>query len=448
MISAATASPYDRPVPRYTSYPTAAQFDSAIGPAEHRLWLQELNDEAVSLYLHVPFCRELCWYCACHTMAMRRPGSLDAYADALAMELLHLAQVAPGMLIDGIQWGGGTPSQLGAARLRVIGRRIIALFDQRSGAEISFEVDPRHCTGAIAEAIAEIGVTRVSLGVQDFDPDVQKAINRSQSFEVTAAAIGMLRAEGIKRFNLDLVYGLPGQTIDTLGQTLDLALQLSPSRFAIFGYAHVPWMKAHQKLIDASTLPGAELRVAMARIVAERLVAAGYVRIGLDHYARPDDALAIAARTGTLKRNFQGYVADDTPWIVGVGASAISSLPRGYSQNLADPAQYMSMIGEGKFATARGVAVTNDDRLRGAIIARLMCEHSVDLERECRRFHVDLDAFIASIDELPLLERDGLVRRDHGKLGVTDAGMPFVRFVCAAFDRHYSAAEGRHSRGI
>ena len=444
----ATLAAYDRPVPRYTSYPTAAQFDATVGSAQHADWLSDLNGSTASLYLHVPFCRELCWYCACHTMAMRRPGTLEAYADTLAEELVRIKQAAPGLVLDAIQWGGGTPSQLGAARLRLIGRRIATLFDRRCGAETSLELDPRQCNGAIAESIAEIGVTRISLGVQDFDPAVQQAINRIQSFETTAAAIGMLRAEGIKRFNIDLVYGLPHQTLESLDRTLDLALKLSPSRFAVFGYAHVPWMKSHQKLIDEASLPGADLRAAMAQRVTDRLVDAGYVRIGLDHYARQDDALAAAARDGGLQRNFQGYVADNSPWIVGVGASAISSLPRGFSQNVSDPAPYMAAIAQGGFATARGVALTNDDRLRARIIERLMCDSQVDLEQECRRFHVDPEAFSVSIDQLPVLERDGLIAKDDWRLDVTDEGRPLVRFICAAFDRHFTGAAGRHSRGI
>jgi len=444
----ATLAAYDRPVPRYTSYPTAAQFDAKVGPAQHADWLRELNGASASLYLHVPFCRELCWYCACHTMAMRRPGTLDDYADALAEELLHVKQAAPGLTLDAIQWGGGTPSQLGPARLRMIGCRIATLFDRRSGGETSLELDPRHCNGDTAEAIAEIGVTRISLGVQDFDPAVQQAINRIQSFETTATAVGMLRAEGIKRFNIDLVYGLPHQTLEGLDRTLDLALKLSPSRFAVFGYAHVPWMKPHQKLIDEASLPNADLRAAMAQRVTDRLVDAGYTRIGLDHYARPEDALAAAVHDGGLQRNFQGYVADKSPWIVGVGASAISSLPRGFSQNVSDAAQYMAAIRAGGFATARGIGLTNDDRLRGTIIERLMCNNHVDLEQECRRFHVDPEAFIVSIDQLPALERDGLVAKHDWRLDVTEEGRPLVRFICAAFDRHFSGAAGRHSRGI
>jgi oxygen-independent coproporphyrinogen-3 oxidase len=439
---------YDRPVPRYTSYPTAAQFSANVGADQHGDWLKNLQSGSAALYVHVPFCRELCWYCACHTMAMRRPGTLDAYADALGEELLRIKHAAPGLCLDGIQWGGGTPGQLGPARLRRLGRRISTLFDRKSDAEISFELDPRYCTGDLADALAEIGVTRVSLGVQDFDPSVQKAINRIQSFETTATAIGLLRAEGLKRFNIDLVYGLPGQTVDSLDRTLDQALKLGVSRFAVFGYAHVPWMKPHQKLIDEATLPDAGMRNAMAELVEKRLLEAGYVKIGMDHYAWPDDALAVAAQSGQLHRNFQGYVTDPSPWVVGIGASAISSLPKGFIQNIADAATYMSRIENGGLATARGLALTNDDRLRAAIIQNLICQNHADIGTECARFKIDTDAFLASIDELPKLEEDGLISLDNGQIDVTDDGLPLVRFVCAAFDRHYTGAPGKHSRGI
>jgi oxygen-independent coproporphyrinogen III oxidase len=437
---------YDRPVPRYTSYPTAAQFTPAVGPAEHAAWLRDLNEAGASLYLHTPFCRDLCWYCACHTQAMSRPGTLDSYAEALVAELEAVARVAPDVVLAGVQWGGGTPSQLGAARLRAVGRRVDLLFDRRSDAEISLEIDPRQCDREIAEALAAIGVTRVSLGVQDFDPGVQAAINRHQGFDDTAAALERLRAMGIGHFNVDLVYGLPRQTLETLESTLDLALKLGPDRFAVFGYAHVPWMKPHQRLIDAAGLPNNALRTAMTELVAERLTGAGYRRIGLDHYARPDDRLARAADDGTLNRTFQGYVADRSDHVVGIGASAISSLPRGFTQNVAEPARYMAAMADG-FATARGIARTRDDRLRSDIIERVMCENTVDLDALCRRHRVDPEAFLATVD-LSRLRHDGLVRCTDGRLTVTERGRPFVRFICAAFDRHYAGVEGRHSRGL
>lgn len=438
---------YDRPVPRYTSYPTAAQFTTAVGTAEHAAWLRDLDDGAAVLYLHVPFCRALCWYCACHTMAMNRPGTLDAYADALVCELEAVARLAPGLVLGGIQWGGGTPGQLGAARLRAVGQRIDMLFDRRCNGEISLEIDPRHCDAELAAAVAAMRVTRVSLGVQDFDEAVQAAINRQQSLGDTAGAIDRLRAVGVSRFNIDLVYGLPRQTLASLSRTLDAALDLAPNRFAVFGYAHVPWMKPHQKLIDPASLPDNALRAEMTELVSARLMAAGYCRIGLDHYARPGDRLERAARDGTLHRNFQGYVADGVDTVIGVGASAISSLPGGFTQNVADPAAYMAAVTDDGLATSRGLALTRDDQLLGAIIDGVMCRGSVDIAALCRAHRVDLDAFMTTID-LRALERDGLVRCDDGALKVTDAGRPFVRFVCAAFDSHYAAVEGRHSRGL
>jgi oxygen-independent coproporphyrinogen-3 oxidase len=446
-MDSALLAAYDRPVPRYTSYPTAAQFTSAVGTAEQAAWLRELNGDAAALYLHVPFCRALCWYCACNTMAMSRPGTLDAYAEALIGELEAVARLAPSLVVEGIQWGGGTPGQLGAERLRMVGKRIAALFDWRSDAEISLEIDPRHCDAELAAAVAAISVSRVSLGVQDFDETVQAAINRHQSLEDTAAAIVRLKAVGVKRFNVDLVYGLPRQTVASLARTLDLAIGLAPDRFAVFGYAHVPWMKPHQRLIDAATLPDNALRADMTELVSSRLLAAGYRRIGLDHYARPGDRLERAWRDGSLHRNFQGYVADGARSVVGVGASAISSLPNGFTQNIADPADYMAAVQAEGLATVRGCALTRDDHLRAAIIDRVMCQGAVDVDALCRVHRVDPEAFMSTVD-LRTLERDGLVRRDGASLAVTEAGRPFVRFVCAAFDQYYAGQEGRHSRGL
>ena len=294
--------------------------------------------------------------------------------------------------------------------------------------------------------MAMAGVTRTSLGVQDFDEQVQAAINRPQSFETTAGALRRLREAGIKRCNIDLVYGLPRQTLETLARTLDQAIALAPDRFAVFAYAHVPWMKPHQKLIDAATLPDGPTRAAMAKLVADRLVAAGYVQVGLDHYARADDALARAVSTGTLRRTFQGYVADASPWVIGVGASAISSLPSGYTQNVADVAAYMRELQAGRFATARGVALTRDDRLRSDLIARLMCRYEADIDEICRRHCTRTDTFLASLDRLVPMQQDGLISFEGHRLKVTDRGRPLLRAVCAAFDRYYTGGEGRHSR--
>ena len=447
-MEASTIAAYDKPVPRYTSYPTAAQFDASVGPAEHAAWLKDLNATSAALYLHVPFCREVCFYCACHTGAMRRQDTLEAYAGALVRELEQVQAAAPDAMIHSVQWGGGTPSQLGAERLVSVGRRLSAMLDIRPDREMSMEIDPRYCDERLVEAMAVLGVTRASLGVQDFDIGVQQAINRLQSLETTAVAIARLRDAGIRHCNIDLVYGLPRQTLDTLSHTLDQAIALQPDRFAVFAYAHVPWMKPRQALIDAATLPGAALRADMADLVSDRLIGARYVKVGLDHYARPGDALARAAAQRTLRRNFQGYVADRSPWVVGVGASAISCLPQGFTQNVSPTAAYMASIERTGNATARGIAWSAADRLRGDIISELMCHFDVDLDEVCRRHGVALQSLLDRVPALPPLIDDGLARRDGTRLAMTERGRPLVRSVCAAFDRYYTGAEGRHARGI
>jgi oxygen-independent coproporphyrinogen-3 oxidase len=309
----------------------------------------------------------------------------------------------PELIVGSIQWGGGTPSQLGTVNIAEVAKRLAARFDRRCGSETSMEVDPRFCDEALVATMRDIGVDRASLGVQDFDIGVQQAINRLQSVDDTAMAISRLRAAGIARINLDLVYGLPRQTLETLARTLDAALELAPDRFAVFAYAHVPWMKARQRLIDPMSLPTASDRAAMVDLVARRLADGGYVQVGLDHYARPSDSLATAAQHGRLRRSFQGYVVEDQPSVVGLGASAISSLPRGYTQNAPDV---------------------------------------------CRRHDVSTGPFLEGIRALPALVEDGLVSRDGEKLHVTERGRPLVRFVCAAFDPHLKHVDGRHSRGI
>lgn len=447
-MEATTLAAYDKAVPRYTSYPTAAQFDARVGPTEHAAWLRAFGGEDATFYFHVPFCAQLCWYCACNTIAMNRAEPLDAYAGAMMLEIDRLAELAPELIVGAIQWGGGTPSQLGARRLVDVARHLAARFDRRSGAEFSMEIDPRYCEDEFVDALTEIGVTRASLGVQDFDSGVQQAINRLQSAETTAAVLDRLRRAGIRRINIDLVYGLPRQTLATLSRTLDSALALEPDRFAVFGYAHVPWMKPRQRLIDQAELPGAALRAEMAALVSERVNSAGYRQIGLDHFARLDDSLAKAEASGRLRRTFQGYVADESPWVVGIGASAISSLPDGYVQNSATADRYGAVLESGSLATARGVAFSDADRLRGEIIAKLMCLQSVDISEVCRRHRVEPVSFLADIDALPKLIEDGLVSREADVLRITARGRPLVRSVCAAFDGHFNPGVERHSRAI
>jgi oxygen-independent coproporphyrinogen-3 oxidase len=445
-----TLQRYERAVPRYTSYPTAAQFHAGIDAASYRGWLHALPpDEPVSLYAHVPFCRSICWYCACHTHVARASPQLADYAGLLEREIdLLVGDIGEGRRLAAVQFGGGTPTELGGkALLRVI-HRATRRFTPEPGGEISVETDPRYVTRQLVDMLAAAGVTRVSIGVQDFDPQVQRAINRIQPEEMTATCMQRLRDAGIDRINVDLVYGLPHQTLDTLAATLATTIRLAPSRIAIFGYAHVPWMAKRQRAIDEETLPGTAMRHAMARLVTDTLTGAGYRAIGLDHYALPHDPLAVAARSGRLRRNFQGYTDVAATTVIGIGATAISSLPDGLAQNTAALNAYEAAIRDGRYATARGVAVTDDDRLVANIIERLMCDFRVDLPRVARRHGMPDDVFDEDLERLRPLVEDGLADVRDGQVRVTGEGRLAVRLVCAAFDHHLPSSTARHSRAV
>lgn len=446
----ATLSKYDRPAPRYTSYPTAAQFHAGVGADEYRRWASDLPvGQRLSLYLHVPFCAELCWYCACHTRAVRSPTTLEAYARALHSEIDLVSQMlASRRAVCAVQWGGGTPTHLGVAAIGRLAEHIEQKFDISADAERSLEIDPRRFEPETAAALAGAGFNRISLGVQDFAPAVQAAINRLQDLSITSRAVEALRANGIDAINIDLVYGLPRQTLETLETTLRQALSLSPSRFAVFGYAHVPWMKPHQRLIDAAELPDAATRYRMAALVADVLTDHGYRRVGLDHFARPDDSLCRAAETGGLSRNFQGYTDTAAQIVLGFGASAIGTLPRGYVQNTTDIGGYMRTVERGGLATARGVAIEPGDRLCGEIIERLMCDFSVDLAEIGRRHAVEIDRFAPALEALQPFVADGLAERHGPVVAMTPRGLPLVRSVAALFDPYFTAREGRHARAI
>jgi oxygen-independent coproporphyrinogen-3 oxidase len=315
-------------------------------------------------------------------------------------------------------------------------------------AEIAVEIDPRTFDNDRAVALAAAGVNRASLGVQDFDPIVQQAVNRVQSFELTAGVVNTLRAHGIAAINLDLMYGLPYQTSTSVVRTVDLAVALEPDRLAVFGYAHVPWMKEHQKLIDESALPDAAQRLAQAQAIAECLVGHGYRRIGLDHFARIGDSLVRALDAGRLRRNFQGYTADPADVLIGFGASAIGALPEGYVQNAVSLRAYRQAIAAGQFATVKGISLDDSDKRRRAVIERLMCDLAVDLDRIEAAFGPDPEGFASELTALAHFADDGLVEIDRRCIHVTEAGRPFVRTVCAVFDQYLSTGRARHSRAV
>jgi oxygen-independent coproporphyrinogen III oxidase len=441
-----------KPVPRYTSYPTAPHFHAGIRETEYAAWLENLPESAdLSLYMHIPFCDSLCWFCGCHTRITRRYEPVGLYLGGMIREIRMVAEKVPVRAsVSRIHWGGGSPTMLSPDDIRRLGAATRDAFAQKPGCEFAVEIDPRGLDRARIDALAEIGLTRVSLGVQDFDPEVQWAINREQSFEETQRVAQAFRAHGVKSLNIDAIYGLPHQTEARLLATLDKVVSLDPDRIALFGYAHVPWMKKHQEMIPPEVLPGIEERFTQAESAAWFLLDKGYVRVGIDHFAKPTDALAVAMRRGNLRRNFQGYTVDPADALIGFGASAISSLPDGYAQNEPTTGRYLALISEGKLPVARGVALLDEDRLRRSVIEALMCRMEIDDRILAQSTAPEtLKAEIRSeMDQFREEAKRGWVIRTRDGLIVTEAGRPFLRLIAARFDAYLAQTAGRHSVAV
>jgi oxygen-independent coproporphyrinogen III oxidase len=434
----------ERAVPRYTSYPTAPHFNSAVVAETYAAWLAALPAQAaLSLYLHVPYCSELCSYCGCTTKAVRRAGPIAAYGGLLRSEIDLVRGAIGSRRIIHLHWGGGTPSILGGDVLLDLVDRLTRAFDLSSLHEHAIELDPRRLTRKLTAVLGRIGITRASFGAQDFSPHVQQAIDRIQPFDLVEEAVAMVRGEGIADVNIDLMYGLPKQTVGDVIRSAEAAASLAPSRIALFGYAHVPWFKPHQKLIDAHVLPDAGERMAQMHAAAETLEECGYIPIGLDHFAQRWDDLALAARTGKLRRNFQGYTTDTADGLIGLGASSIGRLPQGHVQNAPDVGSYARAIEAGQLAVVKGIAFSDDDRRRAAIIERLMCDSAVDLGA-----HGGVADFTAELDTIDALVASGIVARHGERIVVTEDGRPFVRLVAAAFDTYLRQNNRRYSVAV
>jgi oxygen-independent coproporphyrinogen-3 oxidase len=440
----------ERPVPRYTSYPTAPHFHGGVDAATYRGWLQDLPaNAALSLYIHVPFCDTLCWFCGCHTKITRQYAPIADYLAALVREVETIAALVPASSrVTHLHWGGGSPTILNPDDSRRLVERIYRAFRVDPAMEFAVEVDPRGMDGARIDALAESGLTRVSVGVQDFDPAVQKAINRVQSVEETRAVIERFREHGVRSLNIDAIYGLPGQHAPQLQRTLEEVARLEPDRVALFGYAHVPWMKRHQSMIDAAALPGVLERHAQAETAARQLEEAGYLRIGIDHFARADDELAAAAREGRLQRNFQGYTVDPADALIGLGASAIGRLPQGHVQNEPAIAAYARATLNGGLAAVRGVALSPEDQVRAEVIERLMCDLAFSSRQMRGRFGADADAVIAEAEEIVATDVDGFVVGTDDGFRITSAGRPFLRTVAARFDAYLPGRPNGHSLAV
>lgn len=441
---------YGGPVPRYTSYPTAPHFRGGIGPVDYADGLAGLTppDGPVSIYLHIPYCRELCTYCGCTTKITRRYAPIAVYVADLRAEIdLVAAALGTPPAVSHVHFGGGTPNILGADDFRAVMDHLRAVFRFGPQTETAVEIDPRVLTHDMAEAMAAGGVTRVSIGVQDLNERVQRAINREQPFAVVRRAVDLLRAVGIDRINLDLMYGLPLQTVDHVLRTVDRTAELEAQRIALFGYAHVPWMKRHQSLLDDLPRADAQGRFDQAAAAALRLTRNGYRRVGLDHFAMPDDALCHALEAGRLRRNFQGYTTDTANVLLGLGASAIGELPGGYVQNAPDTGTYSRRIAAGQLATVKGIVINADDRRRRAVIERLMCDMTVDLDR-----FGGASMFATELARLVDMAVDGLVRVDGAVVTVPEDARSLMRAVAAVFDAYLPAPgmapPARHSQAV
>lgn len=449
---------YDTTGPRYTSYPTAVQFHEGFDEAQYRIRARAANDEAkprpLSVYFHIPFCATVCYYCACNKIVTRNRAHAVAYVDHLRREIELQAQLfGRERAVEQLHWGGGTPTFLNQGQMRALMRstaRHFKLLDGDRG-EYSIEIDPRTVNEQTMVLLREFGFNRTSLGVQDFDPDVQKAVNRIQSEEQTLAVMDAARRHGFKSINVDLIYGLPLQTVDSFSRTLEKIIVASPDRLSVFNYAHLPQRFKVQRQINEADLPTAEEKLKILQLTVELLTEAGYVYIGMDHFAKPDDELAVAQRNGTLWRNFQGYSTHGNCDLIGMGMTAIGMIGDSYAQNVHAVEDYYQRIDAGRLPVYRGVELTKDDRLRREIIMQLICHFALDIPRLEEKWQIKfMDYFAAECQGLEGMVLDGLIALEGGVLSVRPAGRLLIRNICMVFDQylHKDPAKQKFSRVI
>jgi oxygen-independent coproporphyrinogen-3 oxidase len=444
---------YSKPGPRYTSYPTAPYFHTGFSESD---WIEELRasqrpERPLSLYFHIPFCDTLCYYCGCNMVATGDYGKAKNYLGFLEREMDRLGELVDrSRPVKQLHWGGGTPTYLRPEDIRALMHAISTRFPIAEDAEIGCEADPRELTREHLAALRESGFNRLSIGVQDLDEPVQKAVNRIQPEAMIGQVYQWARELGFASINMDLIVGLPHQSVESFSRTLDKVLAWSPDRFAVFAYAHVPWMKKHQKLILEKDLPSFPTRLALQQLIHERMAAAGYINIGLDHFARPDDEMVRAQQAKTLWRNFQGYTTHKDCDIYAFGASSISQTPDVYMQSEKNLKKYQDLVGSGHLPVERGLRLNREDRLRRDAITRVMC----DLEIRIPEFEAEwgirfADHFAGALGELAPLAADGLVRLDAARIEVTELGRLFLRNIAMGFDAYLKQAsqdQPRYSR--
>lgn len=444
---------YNVPGPRYTSYPPATHFTEQVSEEQLLPKIRANNETArdLSLYFHLPFCQSLCWFCGCTTVITTQQGQSATYLEYLRKELALLQPLLnPKRQVVQLHFGGGTPTFLIPDEIRALGKMIHAQFVVARDAECGVEIDPRRLTRDHLTALREIGFNRASIGVQDNSLDVQKAVHRIQPYELTREVVDWIRAAGFSSLNIDLIYGLPHQTPASFEKTLDEILDLKPDRFAVFSYAHVPWIKPAQKILESGSLPSPEIKLELLKLTIEKLTSEGYLYIGMDHFARADDELAVAQRQKSLQRNFQGYSTRGGADIYALGMSSISQADGLYWQNVKELPRYYASLDEGKLPLARGYILTVDDRIRQQTIMRLMCDLELDYAAMSSLLGLDFAQYFASeLDSLNDMEADGLVLKTPAALIVTDLGRLFIRNIAMCFDFYASSRkETRFSKTV
>jgi len=439
---------FDARVPRYTSYPTAPHFGSNIGPSDFANWIEAIpENSAVSLYVHVPFCRRLCWFCACRTQGTTSDEPVAAYVETLRAELSLLrAHLPRGVRLSRLHWGGGTPTLLAPDLMRGLADTIFDVVPLAEDGEFSVEIDPNEIDDARLDALAAAGMNRASIGVQDFDPLIQKAIGREQSYQLTRDVAERIRARGVASLNADILYGLPFQTGPRISDSVQKLLTLSPDRVALYGYAHVPWMSRRQQMIPSDAMPTPEERLSLFETARQLFVWDGYVEIGIDHFAKPEDRMAKALKAGTLRRNFQGYTDDTAPVLIGLGASSISRFPQGFAQNASATAAHTKAIRDGQFSTHRGHAFTGEDVLRARIIEAIMCDFFVSRAELLRDYEVT-PARVEALFQRAASEFGDMVRVTEDGFAIPERARPLTRMIARAFDA-YDSEKAKHSSAI
>lgn len=436
---------YSQPIPRYTSYPTAPYFSDQVTAKTFQTSLNNLPaHQNLSLYFHIPYCDTLCWFCGCHTKITQKYQPIAEYLVALKNEITTIANIIKQNPtqhpVSHIHFGGGSPTILSATDFTNLMQHVKSSFALTTNAEIAIEIDPRDIQDDMLQALAANGINRISVGVQDFDPEVQKAINRIQTFKETKQVIDKLAKLGVKNVNIDIIYGLPKQDISKIIDTAQKSISLGVDRIALFGYAHVPWMKTHQKLILTDDLPNTHQRYEQAEAVAAFLKQNNFQHIGLDHFAKPDDPMSLATKNGSLKRNFQGYTTDKAAALIGFGASSISSLPDGYFQNQPSLPSYMKAANKSDLSTVKGLILSTEDHVRRDIIEKIMCQLKIsqaDIINICKTHNYDNQAELLKIyQQLTKFQSDGLIEQSNNSFIIPEHARIFLRVIAAHFDAY------------